>query len=237
MSVTHGTDNIHSGLVFCFDGKNIKTTSDSGINFGSARGSLVKNNVTYTSNYGGGYVFAGDNSSYIDITTQQLITTNDYTCEAWWLNYGLSPTNRNYGVLFGNYGPGFSGTSQVWFFVAGLWHGGGYGYASGISPEATAELSGTGYNGTKYGVVCHTISTKQGSYYKTWINGVLVADNPSGANNSVATNVNWRIGCDVNSTNAEALGGEIYFARAYNRALTTAEVLDNYNSTKYRFGY
>ena len=236
MPVVHGSNQLHDDLVFVYDGRNYKTNVEQ--HNAGGRGAFTFSNVTFTSNYGGGYVFAGDNSSYIDIQNTKLITSNNYTCEAWWLNYGLSPTNRTYGVLFGNYGPSFSGTNQVWFFVAGLWHGGGYGYASsGTSTEAAAELTGSGYNGTKYGQVCHTISVKNGATYKTWINGVLVRNNTSGANNSVATNVNWRIGCDVNSTNAEALGGEIYFARAYNRALSDDEALYNFNSNKARYGY
>jgi hypothetical protein len=235
MSIAYNYKQIDDGLVFCLDGKNPNSVSGN-INLGGT-GTLTKSNVTTTSNYGGGWVFAGTGSSYIDISRNDLVTSNNYTCEAWWLNYGISPTNRNYGVLFGNYGPGFTGSSQVWFFVAGLWHGSGYGYAnSGTSAEAAAELTGSGYNGTKYGTVCHTISTKQGSYYKTWINGVLVSNFPNGADNTPAVNVNWRVGCDVNSTNAEALYGEIYFARAYNRALSDDEVLYNFNSTRERYG-
>lgn len=229
MGLFHSPNITSDGMVFCLDGRNYKSTTGN-INIGG-RGNLIKSNVSYTTDYGGGFVFTGNNSSYIDIDRSDLLTSGstDYSIEAWYLNPGVSATSRSYGVIISNYGPGFTGSNQIWFFTAGLWHGGTYGYVGG-GP-------GSAYGGTEYGVVRHIASTKSGSTYKTWYQGTQYVNNTGGANNIAVTNVNWRIGCDVNSTNAEALTGTIYLIRMWNRALSDSEILYNFNSEKQRFGY
>jgi hypothetical protein len=67
-------------------------------------------------------------------------------------------------------------------------------------------------------------------------NGILI--NPESVNNGVMTgsfynnNQQFRLG----KNDGNSLDGEYYFVKAYNKILTQAEILQNYNATKTRFG-
>jgi hypothetical protein len=228
MGIFYNPNQLSSGLVFCYDGANSKTVN-SNINIGGA-GTITKSNVTYTSEYNGGYVFTGNNSSYIDTSVADFGIGNSYTIEAWYIQSGNNTAGNNYGVIFGNYGPGYSGSTQIWFFTAGLWHGSGYGYIPNQGEN------GSTYSGVALNAPRHILSIKSGTSVKSFYQGNKVVDTTM-PDNSVATNINWRIGTDVNSSQGEALNGKIYLIRMYNRAFTDAEASYAFSSTKGRFGF
>ena len=77
-----------------------------------------------------------------------------------------------------------------------------------------------------------------GASWGVYINGAhdkTEAENVTARYDSLQHN---GIGCCIQSTGAVIgrFSGKIAIARIYNRALTAAEVLDNYNSHKGRFG-
>lgn len=227
MGIFYNPNIISDSLIFCFDANNIKSVN-SNINIGGS-GSITKSNVTYTSEYNGGYIFTGGNSSYIDTDISNFNIGSNYTIEAWYMQSGNNANGNNYGVIFGNYGPGYSGSSQIWFFTAGLWHGSGYGYIPNQGENA-GTFSGVALNAPR-----HILSTKSGTSVKSFYQGNKVVDTIM-PDNSVATNINWRIGTDVNSTQGEALNGKIYLIKMYNRAFTDAEAIKNFNALRGRFG-
>jgi hypothetical protein len=227
MGIYYNSNITSDGLVFCFDGQNSKSVN-SNINIGGS-GNIIKSNVTYTSEYGGGYVFAGGNSSYIDTDISNFNLGSNYTIEAWYVLSGNNLSGNNYGVIFGNYGPGYSGSSNIWFFTAGLWHGSGYGYIPNQGE------SGTTFSGVALNAPRHILSVKSGTSVKCFYQGNKVVD-ATMPDNSVSTNVNWRIGTDVNTPSGEAMNGKIYLIRMYNRAFTDAEAINNFTRTRGRFG-
>lgn len=227
MGLGHSPFLVSSGLVFCYDGANSKTVSDN-INIGG-NGTISKSNVTYTSEYNGGYIFTGANSSYIDTSISDFGIGNSYTIEAWYMQSGNNANGNNYGVIFGNYGPSYSGAGQVWFFTAGLWHGSGYGYIPNQNENAST------YGGVALNAPRHILSVKSGTSVKSFYQGNKVVDTTM-PDNSVSTNINWRIGTDVNSTQGEALNGKIYLIKMYNRAFSDAEAVYNFQQTRGRFG-
>jgi hypothetical protein len=64
-------------------------------------------------------------------------------------------------------------------------------------------------------------------------NGVV--DGTATSTTSISVGQNFRIGCDVNQI-VEQFGGNLYSLKVYNRALTAAEIQQNFNATKSRYG-
>jgi hypothetical protein len=100
--------------------------------------------------------------------------------------------------------------------------------AAGINSVTTVALNDIWH-------VCGVFAAN--SSFSIYLNGVL--------NNTVSTNLSvltkngtipTYIGEDPDATQIAPFKGEIYHAKAYNRALSASEVLQNYNSTKGRFG-
>ena len=84
----------------------------------------------------------------------------------------------------------------------------------------------------------HALVSYDGASWGVYINGAhdkTEAENVTARYDSLQHN---GIGCCIQSTGAVIgrFSGKIAIARIYNRALTAAEVLDNYNSHKGRFG-
>ena len=82
---------------------------------------------------------------------------------------------------------------------------------------------------TQYSNIC---GTYDGSNIKVYLNGTLVATQPH-TGNIVNTGITRISGYD---NNAETWDGNISNVQIYNKALSTQEVLQNYNATKGRFG-
>ena len=77
------------------------------------------------------------------------------------------------------------------------------------------------------------VATRDGSgNVRLYVNGRL--NNTGTLTGSIPSNINFRIGSDVNGFN-EQLTGNIYSIKVYNRVLSLDEVVQNYNSQKSRF--
>lgn len=83
--------------------------------------------------------------------------------------------------------------------------------------------------------------TKTGFVYELYVNGQFKASVTDGA--STTYNVgyqclgqNWNPGAGIGQKSVEKFDGSMYTMLGYNRVLTSAEVLQNYNSRKARFG-
>jgi hypothetical protein len=167
-------------------------------------------NVSFDSN---AQMFFDGTDDYIDIpnSTTLFSGTQDFTVEA-----AYNMEGQGGGAILGNYGSGYT-TNHLWFSGQyGIWLDGGV-YAPG------APLSNGRY---------HMVGTRESGVMKLYLNGVLV--NSGTRSNSIATDINYRIGADVSSPDEE-FTGDIYVVKAYSRALTAAEVRSNYNFYKSRF--
>ena len=80
------------------------------------------------------------------------------------------------------------------------------------------------------------IFVRSNTAYYYYINGAL--DKTSSSNTSVmaAANQNAQIGNLWTTNDTYAWDGKIANVKIYNRALTSTEVVQNYNATKSRFG-
>ena len=171
---------------------------------------LTPTNLSYSSS--GTFSFVG--SSYIDLNSSNIITGNDpFTVEAWYTTTGTTSDE-----IFGNYGS--SSTSGT------LWISGRYGtYINGSVYFPGAPLgAGTYFLSTTRDTSGNVILYKNGVQVNS---GVLAA--------SIPVTYNFRIGADVNGA-AEPFTGSIHSVKVYNRVLTAAEIAQNFNAHRSRYG-
>lgn len=180
---------------------------------------ITASSLTYNSD--GSFSFNGTNS-YVD-SGQNIPNVNDFTLECW-----VNPANSQvqYSGIMGNHGSG--GTTGV--------------YCQQQSTSLNNYTWGYG-NGTSWGTGCtfslasnqwhHLVLTKDSTYNKVYVNGSLT--------NTVATNgaavnggFNFCFGRDYASS--RYFNGNISSGKLYNRALSSAEVAQNFNALRGRYG-
>lgn len=146
-------------------------------------------------------------TSCIDILNPSLIAgTSPFTIEAEIIvNSGTSGQ-----AILGNYGTGYT-TNSVWFATHGLWINGACPYFPGGQLPAGMYI-----------IAATRDASGNTALYK---NGKLEA---TGTNtSSIRTDINWRIGKDVNG-DGEPFDGSIYSLKVYNKALTAAQIQQNF---------
>lgn len=197
---------------------NLPRTTWTDLSGNNTTGSMV-NNPTYTSINGGSFVFNGSNQ-WVKLGTNTLQLTN-LTLSTWFNTNTISGLHELI-AKEGCYkyrldGSGFTiglATGTPWNFVAGN------------------ILTGSVSPGQWYNAILTVVSNGAVNFY---LNGVLRYSNTIG----------FTIGFNANEANVaaysdtggtgELFSGLISIAQVYNRALSAAEVLQNYNALKNRF--
>jgi len=191
---------------------------------GNGNNGTLVNGPTYNSSNGGSLVFNGS-SQYA--TTPAINLTTAGTVSAWFYKTGTgTPDGANIVDIFSNVSSnGANGwsfalntsTNKIDFYIA---NNGGFG----VEDFSTQTIS----NNTWYNVFV----TYNGSNKIIYINGVQDSTFASSVNGNATTN--WSIGS--RNTGARNFQGNIAQVSIYNRALSTAEVSQNYNALKSRYG-
>lgn len=172
---------------------------------------LTATSLTYNSD--GTFSFNNSNN-YIETTNNIINGRNPFTFECFYLLDG-----RAGGEIFGNYGSGYTSSNYIW--ISGM-----YGlYIGGSVYFPGAPIA----NGTHH-MACSRDAAGNCVLYK---NGVQVTTGT--LTGSIAAGPNFRIGADTGGT-AEPFGGKIYSQKLYNRVLTAAEILQNFNAHRGRYG-
>jgi hypothetical protein len=219
MGLNHSPRIITDGLVLCLDAGNTKSYPGSGTTWTDLSSSkyvgTMSGSPAFTSNNKGGIVFDAVDD-YVDINSNNIITGNNpFTFEAFY-----KVTNTTFAAeLFGNYGSGYT-TNYLWI-------SGRYGvYINASTPYFQGAPLGAG----TYHMAFTRTSAGACVLYK---NGIQ--DGTATNTVSISNNQNFRIGSDVNGF-AEQLGGEIYSIKVYNKAFSSAEIQQNFNALRGRFG-
>jgi hypothetical protein len=209
---------VESGLILYLDAGNAISYPGTGTLWTdlspSANNGTLTSGPTYSSADGGSIVFDGVNDA---IVLPTITPTPTATFNAW---IYINGTHVNYGAIFSN------------------WGGGGNAYFIGTPPNATSidvyindnlryTISPLSANTWNMLTISHTASTAV-----AYINGVQT--NTASSTLTSATNVS-SIGFDT-SRNNYPFKGNISQALIYNRALSQAEVTQNYNALKGRYG-
>ena len=223
------------GSPICNPGSGTTITDLQGSNNGTISG------ATYSKENGGCFDFNGAND-YIEVSNSSEFDpgTGDFSAAVWFKCDSFS--SRNILLTSGNYNsqqPGWSlhvstdGTINVRCKA---------GSSAGTSQRASMRqaFSDTGWNYLTM-VIDRTNDLIIG-YLNASTSGFAVGGGPnnqdlSGFSDGIASNENLRIGDVDPSSNNYSINGKIASCEIYQgKALTAAEVLQNYNATKSRFG-
>ena len=223
MGLAHSPRIITDGLVLCLDAGNTKSYPGTGTTWtdliGSNDGTLV-NGVGYNSSNGGSLSFDGSND-YVNISDNSALNPS-YISLSCWVKFNNVNIRRQ---LIAKRNTGQEGS--YWFYVSAsnqiMWDT----YQNNIRNRQIVTfsfLANTWYN---------LVATYSSSSKIIYLNGNSISSN-SGGNQLTSVSNDIRIGRDTSSFQYE-LNGNVSQVSIYNRALTAAEISQNYNALKGRY--
>jgi hypothetical protein len=230
MGAYAGPDISANGLVFCIDPSNSKSYSGTGTAcFDIGGGDLqaeLRNGVGFNSNNGGYFSFDGSNDG-IQITEVKNLSVNQMTITSW--NY--STNYKHKGFMFEKTTNNNVNTQYSLFFNSS--NNAIYYRTYGLSNRDLI------INSTSAGVVNnqwnYVVATYDGSTKRIYVNGIQRTS--SSATGTVTQNTTGRAYIGIyGNFGGYFFNGNIASTKIYNRALTAAEVQQNYNATRSRYG-
>jgi hypothetical protein len=238
MSAFGGPNIIEDGLVLYLDAGNRKSYPGSGTTWfdksGRGNNGTLINGPTFNTGSLGSVVFDGVND-YVEIpgTQFQNLLSTDCTIS---LFLGFeNKSGLTFPTIIGsmNFGGSWRGWRIVAYNVSNiLW----FVNASGVDGASQDDLEFNYTLPNNINTLTHLTATWIASTRekKTYVNGVLTNSSISTRAFS-ANSTNMQIGRASEGFGNNYLRGKIPSVQIYNRALTPAEVLQNYNATKGRF--
>jgi hypothetical protein len=242
MSFSNGPTTVTNGLVLALDAADKNSYPGSGTSWfdlsGNNNTGTLTNGPTFNSGNAGSIVFDGVDD-YVNLTTSSLkLNDVSVTMNVWFKTNINSNSYQDIIVL------GSSAQDNIMGILksrSGLSNGSVYAAFFQSNQGITTFSTLSGGDLVTAGIINYSaVFTKVGSYYNIFLyrNGVL--------DNSVATTLtsynmtSWssffaRLGSGGPSY-PEILNGNMYQTSIYNRALSSQEILQNYNATKTRFG-
>ena len=219
MGLDHSPLIVTDGLILYLDAGNIRSYSGTGNTSydigGLGNTSALTNGVSYLSSNLGTFSFDGTND-YILVNSQaNILSKSAYTKIAYIYISNFSTANN---IISG----GFSGQHAFWMSSTDKLHAGHNGAWNTVVGATSLSLN-TWY----FAAVTYSDSTG----WKLYLNG-----REDGTSASTTTfNGNQEISIGSYST-ANNFTGRIASVQVYNRALSAAEIVQNYNATKRRYG-
>lgn len=234
MALHHSPSIITDGLVLCLDAANRESYSRSGTIWTDLAGinnGTLTNGPTFNSANGGSIVFDGVNDYVLisDSPSLNLSSVNRITISSWFFasSDGTTTTleifhKRNNSPTFVSYGISWqlvTTNNNRLFSRLGFTDGSFSDLNSGILNKSQW------YHGTQ---------VFDGSIHYMYINGVLVSQSLTLVGKTIKDD-NLPVTIGAYNNTVEFFNGRVSFCQIYNRALSPAEVLQNYNATKGRF--
>jgi hypothetical protein len=224
---------VRFGLVMELDAGNPYSYAGAGTTWydvsGNSNSGTLTNGPTYNSDAGGNIVFDGSND-YVSIPSAASIkNTSNLSLEGWVF---ISSAMSYYGGIIGK---GISDSQEEYCLLVNSANSKVYmdvGAGGGPYTDATYSFS----LNTWYHIIGTHERVAGSSTIKIYVNGSLLSSttvNPTSAVNDNTTNVSIGSRYDGGTS---VWNGKIATARIYTRTLSAAEVLQNYNATKGRFG-
>jgi len=225
MGAYGGPDIITDGLSFAYDAGSERCYSGSGTSatnlMSQASPGTLQNGVGFNTANGGFWEFDGVDDK-IEVTNFPISVFNgSCTMESWvyWNDDSRS-------IILGNYNVGANDVNfekldnyRLRFY----WNRG----------ERDVTTSYNAVSGSVWQCVVFVRDTAANAF-KFYVNGILVQTTSNDGSNIASTGSTFRIGADSRN-GSTVTNGDISTVRMYNRALTSAEVLQNYNAQKNRF--
>jgi len=220
-----GANIITSGLVLALDAASKNSYPGSGTVWtdlsGNGYNGTLTNSPTFDSGNGGSIVFDGTND-YVNCGTP-LTFTDSFTINFYFKTTATGSTK----VIMGMY----NGSGGDWWIGLADFTPNRINFSFGSPTKADISSTNAVNNGAWYNATC--VYNKSTNSTLLYINGVL---NSTG---SVPTTITQAGGNLMIGTFGSSLGfyfpGNIANTQIYNRALSAAEISQNYNATKSRF--
>ena len=222
---------ISDGLVLRLDPANIKSYQGTGTTFKDLTTNVSDFTLvgTPTFNANGFFTFNGTDQYASRANTASLKPSTAISIEQW-----LNADNWNAGTSVSNYkcalscteGGGYSHNIWSGYFYSYIYAGGKY-----LTPSASVS---------NFGGWHHFVTTFDGRYAKLYIDGSLANTDDHGSANRTMTYASNSIflGVEAGPSTAPAGNfwqGKIATTAIYNKALSDAEILQNFNNTKVRY--
>lgn len=219
-----GAPIVTDGLVFAVDANNIVSYPKSGTSTynltGSGATGTLTNGTSFNISNGGSFMFDGTND-YISFPNDTNLDSQAITMESW-SKINVQTQNAflfEKGQVNSQYSNFYNGDGTFYFRTMGLSNQDlTFYYPSYISPNTWNHIVCT------YGAGVKTI----------YVNGVQVAQT-TGVTGTISTDATGLFLGAYGPGSSYFINGKIANSRVYNRALTAAEVLQNYQAEQYRF--
>ena len=235
MATAYSPKIVTDGLVLCLDAADRKSYGGSGTTWadrsGEGNNGTLLGSPVYSTANSGTLTFDGSESDYATIGLGSDYPYPYHTFEIWVNTPALGGNNMD--GLFGlDYGRGvnIATNGNITYNL----------YYNMSSPNTTIfTITTTNINAVD-GKWHHIICSRGTTNYEIWFDGILKKTGGNGGQPSWSGLNQWsgmaaRIAENPNNVGYN-YSGKIGAARMYNRQLTSAEVLQNYNATKSRFG-
>jgi hypothetical protein len=233
MAFFRGPNVVTDGLVLALDAANPKSyisgsTTWNDLSGNNNSGSLV-NGPTFSSANNGSIVFDGSND-YVSssLVSTQILSNNQFTANYWLQIIGSARGDffniKNFNTPSDDIGFYIDTNNKI------------YAYFSVSGSAGNVSISNTAlFRNTIYNITCMKDASQKIVMY---INGILDNNTYSTTTNTAnVTPTNLWIGSNRNGVALPSLPfpGNIYNVHIYNRALSSSEVLQNYNALKSRY--
>ena len=241
MGIAYNTSIVTDGLVFNLDAANIRSYSGSGNTAFS-----LNNNIRFALNNGVGFTSTGRGMFSLDGTNDYMSSTDynmpfvnnsEYTFEAV-CKFNSNPNAYQTVLLYGNLSyQGFVlGKARSGYInyegIGGALYGGVYGTGNAMIAASTINGDQTVSMGLVHYV--YTLSKPASVYVaKLYVNGQLNSTNTTSVTSYTFGSLN---NFTIGGPSGDFVNGNIAVVKVYNRALSAAEVKQNYNALRDRFG-
>lgn len=228
MATSYNPKLVINGLVMYLDAGNPASYSGSGTSWvdlsGNNNNCTLINGPTYNQNSLGEIAFDGVND-YGEAANSSSLNSTSITAGVWF-KYSANPASPS-AMIIGKHTS--SGSSNGWYITMG---------PTGI-PGGGCKVGATGYDAASSSALAKntwhylTLTTASGSSMKWYVNGLLVTTTvvPTLAANTDVLRI-----ADSIDTFWSIQGCSLSQVQIYNRTLTSAEVLQNFNAHRGRFG-
>ena len=222
---SYGLKIINSGLILNLDAGNISSYPGSGTTWfdisGNGNNGTLTNSPTYSSANGGILVFNGSNQMITGVHNPAIETTGNMTSETW---FNISSDSGDWVRVIGK-GDATNRTHGLWYNIPSSYFLFQRYGASAMNVLHSATVSTN--------VWYHLAGVTDGTNNYLYLNGSLVGTT-TGPSTYLTSTQPYTLG--YHGSIHAYRNGKIGQGRLYNRSLNAAEILQNFNATRSRYG-
>jgi hypothetical protein len=224
MALAHSPKIVTNGLVLCLDAANLKSYPGTGTTWfdvsGNNNNGTLTNGPTYGTNNNGVINFDGSNDMIVGVHNDQLNITGSISIECL---FTVASSRSDWVRVFGK-GDSTNRTVGLWYNTISS----NFLYQRYGTTNMDCLLSRT----VSFNTWFHMVGTSNNNSHALYLNGIPVVTSSLGTTFRSSTDP-YRIGYgNIHTYHI----GNFACGRIYNRGLTAAEVQQNYNALRGRYG-